>query len=87
MRGCYAYFRNKIEVPFSYQKYDLEYFESLAKDFYKYDANGDGFLNKEEFVKWQTDRGTDEKFQRDYSMLLTQIMIKFFHLKNFEISH
>lgn len=55
---------NKIEVPFSYQMYDLQYFESLANDFNKYDANGDGFLNKKEFVKWQTDRGTDEKVSK-----------------------
>ena len=50
-----------IDVPFSYEEYDHEYFDSLAKDFSKYGLNGDGFLNKKEFVLWSTDRGTDKK--------------------------
>lgn len=75
--------KNKVEVPFSYQTYDLEYYESLVKDFNKYDANGDGFLNKKEFVKWQTDRGTDEQVSKKLFYVADQNNDKVLSLEEF----
>ncbi|KAK8866865.1 hypothetical protein M9Y10_009833 [Tritrichomonas musculus] len=48
-------------VDFSYQDFDPKYLESLSHDFYKFDTNGDGRLDKKEFVQWLVEGGTKEK--------------------------
>ena len=51
----------KQKVHFSYSDFDPKYLESLSRDFYKFDANGNGRLDKKEFVKWLVSSGTNEK--------------------------
>lgn len=50
-----------LDVPFSYENFDIKYLESLLHDFQKYDKNGDGRLVKKEFVQWLVDGGTKKK--------------------------
>ncbi|KAK8876432.1 hypothetical protein M9Y10_006641 [Tritrichomonas musculus] len=52
---------NKVDVPFSFESFDLHYLESLAVDFNKYDGDNDGRLTKQEFVKWLVNGGTKKK--------------------------
>lgn len=52
---------SKINVPFSFEDFDLQYLESLSHDFSKYDTDKDGRLFKKEFVQWLVDGGTKKK--------------------------
>lgn len=60
-----SYFRKMwdevIDVTFSYEEYDHVYNDSLLNDFSKYESNGDGKLNKKEFVLWSIDSLTNQK--------------------------
>ena len=75
----------KLNVPFSYEDFDIHYLESLSHDFSKYD--GDGRLIKKEFVRWLIDDGTKKRLQSIYFMLLIPIMMELYLLTNFDILH
>ncbi|KAK8875792.1 hypothetical protein M9Y10_005967 [Tritrichomonas musculus] len=55
----------RVTVPFSFQEFDPRYLESLSHDYSKFDGNGDGRLNQDEFVRWLIAGGTKEKVAKN----------------------
>lgn len=52
-------------ADFSYQQFDPKYLESLSHDFSKFDSDGNGRLDKSEFIQWLVAGGVKEKVAKD----------------------